>query len=93
MSPRLAGGSGTAGCCRSAILGRTVRGGSSIRGKKRSTQRGGGWMGAAGCATLIHTLCGLYGEYGLILSIVNAGENPLRAVPLGRAVPILALRP
>ena len=50
-------------------------------------------MGAAGCATLIHTLYELYGEYSLILSIVNAGENPLRAEPLGRAVQILALRP
>ena len=50
-------------------------------------------MGAARCATLVHTLYGLYGEDGLILSIVNAGENPLRAAPLGRAVQILALRP
>ena len=41
----------------------------------------------------MHTLCELYGEYGLILTIVNAGENPLRAAPLGRAVHILALRP
>ena len=50
-------------------------------------------MGAARCDTLVHTLYGLYGEDGLILSIVNAGENPLRAAPLGRAVQILALRP
>ena len=41
----------------------------------------------------VHTLCELYGEYSLILSIVNAGENPLRAAPLGRALQILALRP
>ena len=50
-------------------------------------------MGAAGWATMVYTLCGLYGEDDLILSIVNAGENPLRAAPLGRAVQILALRP
>ena len=55
----------------------------------RLPAQGGVEIDISGCMNVplyTNRLCELYGEYGLILSIVNAGKNLLRAAPLGRAV-------